>query len=109
MSEELPLMVPGMTLPASLLLVLQVTRPCFTKHSFETFCHLVTGTVARTGRRTVTGMLTGAGLSRLWPHRRVHAFFSQASWNPDRLGLRLARAVVEALLPADAPISPGRR
>ncbi|MEU6216715.1 transposase [Streptomyces sp. NPDC047022] len=93
-----------MTLPASLLLVLQVTRPCFTKHSFETFCHLVAGTVAQTGRRTVTGMLTGAGLSRLWPHRRAHAFFSRASWDPDRLGLRLARAVIEALLPADAPI-----
>ncbi|MEY9988000.1 hypothetical protein ABIE67_010188 [Streptomyces sp. V4I8] len=97
-------MVPGMTLPASLLLVLQVTRPCFTKHSFETFCHLVAGMAAQTGRRTVTGMLTGAGLSRLWPHRRAHAFFSEASWDPDQLGLRLARAVVEALLPADAPI-----
>src|SRR5258705_4980435 len=97
-------MVAGMTLPASLLLVLQVTRPCFTKHSFETFCHLAAGMVAQTGRRTVTGMLTGAGLSRLWPHRRAHAFFSQASWDPDQLGLRLAGAVVEALLPADAPM-----
>lgn len=97
-------MVPGMTLPASLLLVLQVTRPCFTKHSFETFCHLVAGMVAQTGRRTVTGMLMGAGLSRLWPHRRAHAFFSEASWDPDQLGLRLARAVVEALLPADETV-----
>ncbi|MFD5661363.1 IS701 family transposase [Streptomyces hirsutus] len=93
-----------MTPPASLLRVLQVTRPCFTKHSFETFCHLAAGMVAQTGRRTVTGMLTGAGLSRLWPHRRAHAFFSWASWDPDRLGLRLARAVVEALLPVDAPV-----
>jgi DDE superfamily endonuclease len=97
-------MVPGMTLPASLLLVLQVTRPCFTKHSFETFCHLVAGTVGQTGRRTVTGMLTGAGLARLWPHRRAHAFFSEASWDVDRLGLRLAGAVVETLLPAGAPV-----
>jgi DDE superfamily endonuclease len=97
-------MVAGLTLPASLLLVLQVTRPCFTKHSFETFCHLAAGLVAQTGRRTVTGMLTGAGLSRLWPHRRAHVFFSQASWDPDQLGLRLAGAVVEALLSADAPI-----
>ncbi|MCY0924506.1 transposase [Streptomyces sp. H27-G5] len=93
-----------MTLPASLLLVLRVTRPCFTKHSFETFCHLAAGMVAQTGRRTVTGMLTGAGLSRLWPHHRAHAFFSRASWDPDQLGLCLARTVVQALLPADAPI-----
>ncbi|MFI2207506.1 transposase [Streptomyces sp. NPDC020192] len=97
-------MVPGITLPASLLLVLRVTRPCFTKRSFETFCHLVAGSVAQTGRRTVTGMLSGAGLARVWPHRRAHAFFSEASWDADRLGLRLARAVVEALLPAGAPV-----
>jgi hypothetical protein len=36
-------MVPGMTLPASLLLVLQFARPCFTKHSFETFCRKHSG------------------------------------------------------------------
>lgn len=60
--------------------------------------------VAQTGRRTVTGMLTGAGLSRLWPHHRAHAFFSHASWDRDQLGLRLARAAVEALLPAHAPV-----
>src|SRR5687768_7623853 len=71
---------------------------------FETFCHLTAGMVAQTGRRTVTGMLMGAGLSRLWPHRRAHAFFSQASWDPGQLGLRLARAVVKALLPANVLI-----
>ncbi|MEU6556475.1 transposase [Streptomyces sp. NPDC046915] len=49
-------------------------------------------------------LLTGAGLSRLGPHRRAHTFFSQASWDPDRLGLRPTRAVVEALLPVDAPV-----
>jgi DDE superfamily endonuclease len=97
-------MVPGMTLPASLLLVLQFARPCFTRHSFETFCHLAAGMVAQTGRRTVTGMLTGAVLARVWPHRRAHAFFSEASWDVDQLGLRLARAVVDALVPADAPV-----
>ncbi len=72
-------MVPGMTLPASLLFVVEVTRPCFTKHSYQTSCHLVAEMVTQTGRRTVTGMLTGAGLSRLWPHRRAHAFFSETS------------------------------
>jgi hypothetical protein len=97
-------MVPGMTLPASLLLVLRITRPCFTEHTFETFCHLAAGMVAQTGRRTVTGMLTGAGLARTWPHKRAHAFFSEASWDPAQLGLRLARAVVEALVPAGEPI-----
>jgi hypothetical protein len=97
-------MVPGVTLPASLLLVLQITRPCFTAHSFETFCHLLAGMVATTGRRTVTGMLTGTGLARVWPHRRAHAFFSEVSWDPDRLGLRLACAVVDALVPPGAPI-----
>ncbi|WP_418896291.1 transposase [Streptomyces cupreus] len=46
-------------------------------------------------------------MARWWPHGRAHAFFSRASrasWGPGQLGLRLARTVVEALLPANAAI-----
>lgn len=48
-------MGPGMTLPASLLLVLQITRPCFTKRSFENFCRLV----ARMAAQTAVGRSPG--------------------------------------------------
>ncbi|WP_274917409.1 hypothetical protein [Streptomyces sp. WZ-12] len=44
-----------MTVPPSLLIVLEVLRPCFTAPSFATFSVLVTGALWATGPRTVTG------------------------------------------------------
>jgi hypothetical protein len=43
-------------------------------------------------------MLTGAGLSRLWPHDRAHCFFSRARWNPDDLGIAIAGLVISLLV-----------
>jgi DDE superfamily endonuclease len=92
------------TLPVSLLAVAQVLRCCFTAPSFEVFTHLLAGMVVTRGPRTVTGMLTGAGLSRSWSHHRVHRFFSRAAWDPRAVGLALAGAVIEALVPAGEPV-----
>ena len=50
------------------------------------------------------GMLSGAGLSRLWPHDRAHWFFSRARWSPDDLGLAAAKLVVSLLVPAGEPV-----
>ncbi|WP_462188162.1 hypothetical protein, partial [Frankia sp. CcWB2] len=49
--------------------------PCFTAPTFQVFRALACGMLAATGRRTVCGMLVGAGLSRVWPHDRAHRFF----------------------------------
>ena len=38
-------------------------------------------------------MLTG-GLTQAWPHDRAHWFFSRARWNPDELGIAVAKLVV---------------
>lgn len=84
-------MLPGLTLPASLTALLMAFQPCFTAPTFRTFCGLAGGFLAQTGRRTVCGMLTGAGLSRVWPHDRAHYFFARARWSPDQIGLALAR------------------
>jgi hypothetical protein len=97
-------MLAGSTLPVSLLAVAQVLRGCFTAPSFEAFTHLLAGMVVTRGPRTVTGMLTGAGLSRFWSHHRVHRFFSRAAWDPRKVGLTLAGAVIEALVPAGADV-----
>lgn len=91
-------MLAGSTLPVSLLAVAQVLRRCFTAPSFEVFTHLLAGMVCARGPRTVTGMLTGAGLSRRWSHHRVHRFFSRAAWDPCAVGLALAGAVDDTLL-----------
>ena len=59
-------MIPDMTLPlpGSLASLLAVSGPLFTAPSFRTFCGLACGFLAQTGKRTVCGMLAGAGLPR---------------------------------------------
>jgi hypothetical protein len=54
--------MPGITLP--LPASLAVFGPLFTVPSFRTFCGMACGFLAQTGKRTVCGMLTGAGLSQ---------------------------------------------
>ena len=62
------------TLPASLASMLWTFRWCFTEPSYRTFVALLAGMVAQPGRRTVCGMLTGAGLAQVWHHSRAHWF-----------------------------------
>jgi hypothetical protein len=100
-------MLPDATLPvsASLMTLLASFGPLFTAPSFRTFCGLACGFLAQTGRRTVCGMLAGAGLSRAWPHDRAHWFFSRARWSADELGLAVARLVAGLLVPAGEPVT----
>ncbi|MDH6127398.1 transposase [Kitasatospora sp. GP82] len=95
-------MLPDPTGPASLLAVLELVRGSSTAPTFRTFAALVTGLIAQTGRCTVTGMLSGVGLTRTWSHDRAHAFFFRAAWNPDVLGVCLSHLIVRRLLPAGA-------
>jgi hypothetical protein len=90
--------------PASLMALLAVFSPLFTAPSFRTFTMLAGGFLAQSGKRTVCGMLTGAGLSRLWPHDRAHYFFSRARWNPDDLGIAVAKLVISVLVPDGEPV-----
>jgi len=90
--------------PASLMSLLAVFSPLFTVPSFRTFTMLACGFLAQAGKRTVCGMLTGAGLSRLWPHDRAHYFFSRARWNPDDLGIAAAKLVTGLLVPDGEPV-----
>jgi hypothetical protein len=87
------------TVPPSLLIVLQVLRPCFTAPSFATLAALVTGALSGAGRRTVTGMWQAAGLAGSVHWSRAHRFFSRAVRDLDQVGLALARAVVARLVP----------
>jgi DDE superfamily endonuclease len=86
--------------PASLRTLLAGLAPLFTAPSFRTFCGLACGFLAQTGKRTVCGMLAGAGLARSWNHDRAHRFFSRARWSPEELGLAVARLVVPRRLSA---------
>ena len=90
--------------PASLMTLLAVFSPLFTAPSFRTFTMLACGFLAQTGKRTVCGMLTGAGMSRIWPHDRAHSFFSRARWNADDLGIAVAKLVIGLLVPDGEPV-----
>jgi hypothetical protein len=57
----------ALLVPASLMTLLAVLSPLFTAPSFRTFTMLACGFLAQSGKRTVCGMLTGAGVSRSWP------------------------------------------
>jgi hypothetical protein len=92
------------TLPSSLSVLLVTLRPCFTAPSFRMFAALVVGLIGRPGRRTITGMLIGAGLARIVHHSRAHWFFAAARWEPDRLGVAVAGLVVRLLIPAGGPL-----
>jgi DDE superfamily endonuclease len=102
----LPLMLPHAMapVPASLMTLLAVFSPLFTAPSFRTFTGLACGFLAQSGKRTVCGMLTGAGLSRAWPHDRAHSFFARARWNPDDLGIAVAKLVIGLLAGDGEPV-----
>src|SRR6266508_4109485 len=94
-----------LTVPPSLLIVVEVLRPCFTAPWFATMSSLVTGALSASGPRTVTGMWQAAGLAGQAHWSRAHRFFSPAVWDPDRVGLALARAVVASLAPDGAAVT----
>lgn len=103
--KRVVLMLPdSVPVPASLMTLLAVFSPLFTTPTFRTFTGLACGFLAQSGKRTVCGMLTGAGLSRSWSHDRAHSFFSRARWSPDDLGICVAKLVIALLVPDGEPV-----
>jgi DDE superfamily endonuclease len=96
--------MPMWTLPPSVAGLLAGFAPCFTAPTFQTFTALACGFLAQTGPRTVTGMLLGTRLSRVWSHDRAHSFFARARWSADQLGLGLVDLLATVLLEGDAPL-----
>src|SRR5215213_4600757 len=91
-------MPPGSAAPCSLAGLLAVFRPCFTAPTFQTFVGLVVGLIAQTRRRTVCGMLTGAGLDQVWHHSRAHRLFTNV-W-PDFRRSQAHDCLIDSLWPA---------
>jgi hypothetical protein len=98
-------MLPDLTLPVSLACLLGALRPCFTRRSFVTFCALAAGLAGQVHRRTVCGMLLGAGLGATWPHDRAHRFFARARWDIDEAGIAVAQLVMMLLVPPGAAVT----
>ena len=98
-------MLQSPTLPESWRALLDAFRPAFRRsRTFALFALLATGLVTQTTRRTVVGMLAGAGMAAAVSFHAVCRFFSHHAWDTDRIGLTLARLIVSRLLDADAAI-----
>jgi SRSO17 transposase len=94
-----------MILPVSWAVVLEPLRPAFRRRgTFALFTMLATGMIAQSGRRSVVGMLAGARMAGVVSFHAACRFFSHAVWDVDRLGLLVARGIVQRLLDPDAPI-----
>ena len=91
--------------PSSLEELLAQFRGCFSAWTFPVFMALACGLVSQSARRTVCGMLVGAGLSQSWSHHRAHRFFSHAHWSMEEVSGVAARLVVRLLVAADAAVS----
>jgi len=87
-------MLPRATIPRSLEVLLEEFRPCFTAPTLRTFTGLAVGLIAATRRRTVCGMLLGAGLERVWHHSRAHRFFALARWSARGVGVGVLGGVL---------------
>ena len=84
---------------SSFAVILQELAVVMTVPSFRNFLTIVAGWVfAR--RRTVTGMLTAAGVAGKRHHAAFHRLFATARWSRDALGLAVFR-VLEPLLGPD--------
>lgn len=95
----------GVVLPPSLEGLLGEFRGCFSAWTLPVFCALACGLIAQSARRTVCGMLVGAGLSKRWSHHRAHRFFSHARWSTEEVSAVLARLVVRLLVGAEEAVT----
>jgi len=73
--------------------LLEVLRPCFTRPTFDNFSLLVRGwLLAR--RQTVCGALRAVGDDATKHFSSYHRTLSEAVWEPDEVGLKLAREIL---------------
>jgi len=86
--------------PASLMFVLEVFRPCFSKKAFFRFCVLVLGWCTCFGRHSISRILQASGIIDAgWHHAAFYRFLSQAQWTTDSLG----KLIFQMLLPLLPP------
>lgn len=93
------------TVAASWQSLLESCRPAFRRApTFAVFVVLATGLVAQPARRTVVRMLAGAGAAAALSFHTACRFFSHHAWEVDRIGVLLARLIVDRLLGPGAAI-----
>src|SRR5436190_14853440 len=84
--------------------VLDTFAPAFTKPTFANACLLVYGTPLAVGARTVTAALRAVGLAHHPHFTTYHRVLNRARCSPLVLSRLLLGLLVDALLPAGAPL-----
>ncbi|HEX6526210.1 MAG TPA: transposase [Streptosporangiaceae bacterium] len=82
--------------------LLEGLAPAFARRSTHRLFMMLACGLILADRGTVTGMAAAAGIGRQW--RRACWFFAAARWDPDVLGIAVARLLVKHLLREDAPL-----
>src|SRR6266576_5773399 len=98
-------MLPLATVPPCLFEMLQACRGVFGAPGFATFVVLVVGALGAVGPRTITGIWAATGLAGRLHWSRAHRFFSETRWDPDTVGLSLARLVVSVFVAGGAAVT----
>ena len=93
----------SLPMPAEWRGLLEELAPVFARRSTHRLFMLLACGLILADRGTVTGMAAAAGFGRQW--RRACWFFASAKWDPDVLGLAVARLIVKCLLSEDAPLT----
>lgn len=88
---------------STLLKMIEVMAPAFTRPGFANAVILLFGWVQTGGVHAVTGALVAAGVAGKRHHEAFHRFFSRGTWSPDALGHLLLRQILK-LLPEDAVV-----
>jgi DDE superfamily endonuclease len=91
-----------LSMPAEWRGLLEELAPVFARRSTHRLFMLLACGLILADRGTVTGMAAAAGIGRQW--RRACWFFASAKWDPDALGLAVARLIVKYLLSEDHPL-----
>jgi hypothetical protein len=83
--------------------LLEELAPVFARRSTHRLFMLLACGLILADRGTATGMAAAGGIGREW--RRACWFFASARWDPDELGIAVARLIVTCLLSADSPLT----
>jgi len=92
----------SLPVPAEWRDLLEQVAPAFARRSTHRLFMLLACGLIMADRGTVTGMAAAAGIGRQW--RRACWFFASAKWDPDVLGIAVARLIVKYLLSDGDPL-----
>jgi len=95
------------TLPESIIHVLDHFAPLFSKRMWRWAVVLLVGAILAPGKRTVTAALRVMGLSDEIHFQNYHRLLSRAVWSSRQVSRTLLQLLLEAFVPADAPIVMG--